>query len=62
MARRCFRGVLVKSSTRCHAMQGGNEVETVAPTSCAKQEILAEKIDSGALVVVLAVCGNLLEI
>jgi hypothetical protein len=37
-------------------------METVAPTSCAKQAILMEKIDSGALVMVLADCGNLLEI
>lgn len=37
-------------------------METVAPTSCAKQEIWAEEIDGGAFVVVLAVCGNLLEI
>lgn len=56
---RCTRGVLVWFSTRKH---GGNEVETVAPTSCAKQEMWAEKIDSGALVEALAVCGNLLEI
>lgn len=41
---------------------GGNEVGTVAPTSCAKQEILVEEIDRGALVGGLAVCGNLLEV
>lgn len=37
-------------------------METVAPTSCAKQEILVEEIDGGAFVAVLTVCGNLLEI
>lgn len=36
-------------------------MENVAPTSCAEQEILTEKIDGGALVVVLPACGNLLE-
>jgi hypothetical protein len=36
-------------------------METVAPTSCAKQETLTEKIDGGALVVVLPAWGNLLE-
>ena len=55
------RGALVRVSTHLQAAQGGDEVETVAPTSCAKQELLAKKIDSGALVVVLADYGNLLE-
>jgi hypothetical protein len=36
-------------------------METVAPTSCAKQETFTAKIDGGALMVVLPAWGNLLE-
>lgn len=59
---RCTGVVLVKVPTHRQATEGGNEVETVAPTSNANQEVLAKKIDSGALVVILAEYGNLLEI
>lgn len=36
-------------------------METVAPTSCAKQETLAKTIDSSAFVAILTEYGNLLE-
>ena len=56
-----------RSSTRAvcenpNTSSSGNEVETVAPTSCAKQEALAKTIDSSAFVVMLTEWGNLLEI